>query len=258
MSYSGPRKLYIDSRYRSSGTHSDFTFQLAQSIEVPLGMVAIVDTVSVPNVFMTVDDSRNKLYLQLFGANPRDVVLTLTNGMYNGVTLANELQAQLLALGIGDFTVVYGTATGQLTITYTHPADASVFRIRGRSAAYPYDALEVLGFDITDGRVIYSDAEDTLPNHVDIAGTRILYLCSSNLGHYSSLGPRGESDIIRAVYVDASNGSYIVDRLANPFEFIECAGQQLQSLRFSLKDGNGQTVDMRGRSISFSVIFLQR
>ena len=64
--------------------------------------------------------------------------------------------------------------------------------------------------------------------------------------------------MIRAVYVDASNGSYIVDRIANPFEFIQCEGQQLQSLRFSLKDGNGQTVDMRGRSISFSVIFLQR
>jgi hypothetical protein len=96
-------------------------------------MVAIIDTVSVPNVFQTVDDSRNKLYLQLFGANPRDIVLTLTNGMYNGVTLANELQAQLLALGIGDFAVVYGTATGQLSLTYTNPADASAFRRRGVS-----------------------------------------------------------------------------------------------------------------------------
>ncbi len=63
---------------------------------------------------------------------------------------------------------------------------------------------------------------------------------------------------MRAIYIDASNGSYIVDRLANPFEFIECAGQQLQSIRFSLRDGNGQLVDMRGRSISFSVIFLQK
>ena len=161
-------------------------------------------------------------------------------------------------MGIGVFAVLYDSATGQLSITYTNPVDATVFRIRGRGAAYPNDALEVLGFDITDGRVIYSDAVDLLPNHVDIAGTRVLYLCSSNFGHYSSLGPRGESDIIRAVYVDASNGEYIVDRLANPFEFIECAGQQLQSLRFTLREGNGRTVDMRGRSISFSIIFLQR
>jgi hypothetical protein len=78
------------------------------------------------------------------------------------------------------------------------------------------------------------------------------------LGHYSALGPRGESDILRAVYVDASNGSYIVDRLANPFEHIDVGNQQLQSLRFSLRDGNNQLVDMRGRSIAFSIIFLQR
>jgi hypothetical protein len=102
------------------------------------------------------------------------------------------------------------------------------------------------------------NAEVTLPHHVDVSGTRVLYLCSSNFGHYSSLGPRGESDIIRAVFVDASNGSYIVDRLANPFEFIECAGQQLQSMRFTLRDGNGLVVDLKGRSISFSIIFLNK
>jgi hypothetical protein len=63
---------------------------------------------------------------------------------------------------------------------------------------------------------------------------------------------------LRAIYVDASNGSYIVDRIANPFEFIQCEGQQLQSMRFSLRDGNGQLVDMRGRSIAFSIILLQK
>ena len=257
MSFLGPRKLYIDSRYRSSGSHSDFTFQLAQSVEVPHGWVAMIDNIQIPYVFMTVGDTRNRLYLQLLGTNPREVVVTLTNGMFNGVTLANELQAQLQALGIGDFTVVYGTATGQLTVTYANPVDSSAFRIRGRSAAHPYDALEVLGLDITDGRVIFSDQADTLPNHVDIAGTRILYLCSSNLGHFSSLGPRGESDILRTIYVDQPNGSYISDRF-NPFEHISVGGQQLQSLKFRLTDGMGAVMDMNGRSIAFDIIFLQK
>ncbi len=64
--YQGPRKLYIDSRFRSSGSHSDFVFQLAASVEVPHGWVAIIDTVSVPNVFQTVDATRCKLYVELF------------------------------------------------------------------------------------------------------------------------------------------------------------------------------------------------
>jgi hypothetical protein len=214
-------------------------------------MVAIIDTVSVPNVFQTVDGTRNKLYLEIYGANPQ--VITLTTGQYNGVTLAAELQAQLNAMGHGTYSVLYNSATGQLSILANGVVHV---RLRERGAVRPFDALEAIGaidgIDLADGITI------TLPHHVDIAGTRVLYLCSSTFGHYSSLGPRGESDILRAVYIDASNGSFIVDRLANPFEFIECAGQQLQSIRFSLRDGNGQIVDLRGRSISFSIIFLNK
>ena len=251
MSYLGPRKLYIDSRARSSGSHSDFTYQLAQSIEVPHGMVAVIDTVSVPNVFMTVDGTRNKIYLEIYEA-PAQVV-TLSTGMYNGVTLAAELQAQLNAMGHGSYIVAYSSATGQLSIAAT---GVVYVRLQERGAARPFDALEVIG--CIDGINIADDIAVTLPHHVDIAGTRVLYLCPSTFGHYSSLGPRGESDILRAIYIDASNGSYIVDRLANPFEFIECAGQQLQSIRFTLRDGNGQILDLRGRSCAFSIIFLQK
>jgi hypothetical protein len=252
MSYSGPRKLYIDSRFRASGSHSDFVFQLAQSIEVPHGMVAIVDTVSVCNTFQTIDATRNKLYVDVFGHGAQ--IVTLTTGMYNGVTLAAELQTQLNAMGLGTFRVVFDTSTGQFRVLSTGVGYSTFSE---RAASRPFDCLEVIG--ALDGQVVITDGvELTLPHHVDIAGTRVLYLCSSNFGHYSSLGPRGESDIIRSIFVDSSNGSYIVDRLANPYEFIECAGQQLQSLRFSLRDGNGQLVDLRGRSISFSMIFLQK
>ena len=150
--------------------------------------------------------------------------------------------------------MIYNTSTGQLSILATGVGYATFSE---RSASRPFDCLEVIG--ALDSQILITDGvEVTLPHHVDTAGTRVLYLCSSNFGHYSSLGPRGESDIIRAIYVDASNGSYIVDRLANPFELIECAGQQLQSLRFSLRDGNGQLLNLRGRSISFSIIFLQK
>jgi hypothetical protein len=250
---SGPRKLYIDSRYRSNGSHSDFTFQLAQSIEVPAGTVAIIDTVSVPNVFQTIDSTRNKLYVDFY--ERPDQVLTLPNGMYNGVTLAAELQAQLNAMGQGTFTVVFDSPTGQLKILAT---GAGYVVFSERSVLRPYDCLEVIGALDVGPILLPDNAEVTLPHHVDVSGTRVLFLCSSNLGHFSSLGPRGESDILRAVFVDASNGSMIVDRLANPFEFIECAGQQLQSLRFTLRDGNGLVVDLRGRSMAFSIIFLQK
>jgi hypothetical protein len=165
MSYSGPRKLYIDSRYRSNGSHSDFTFQLAQSIEVPAGMVAIIDTVSVPNVFQTIDSTRNKLYVDIF-EHPSQVV-TLTTGMYNGVTLATELQAQLNGMGIGTYTVGYSSATGQLNVLATGVGYATFSE---RSALRPSDCLEVIG--ALDHMIMLTDGiQLTLPHHVDVAGT---------------------------------------------------------------------------------------
>ena len=177
--------------------------------------------------------------------------------MYNGVTLAIELQSQMNALSIGAFTAVYNTATGQLSVALAPDDPVKVLRFLGRNTTLPYDALEVLGFDITYGRAIRSGEEATLPHHVDIAGARVLYLTSSNFGHYSSLGPRGESDIIRQVMVAEGNGSYITDKLNHPAEFIECGGQQRFSLKLKPTDGNVQVVDMKGRSIAFSTIFLQ-
>jgi hypothetical protein len=158
-------------------------------------------------------------------------------------------------MGRGTFSVAFDSPTGQLKIVST---GVGYVVMSERSILRPNDCLEVLGAHDAGPVLLIENAEVTLPHHVDISGTRVLYLCSSNFGHYSSLGPRGESDIIRAVYVDASNGSYIVDRLANPFEFIQCGGQQLQSLRFTLRDGNGLIVDLKGRSISFSIIFLAK
>ena len=91
-----PRKLYIDSRFRTAGSasHSDFTFQLARSIELPPGTRAVMDSVQIPNVFQTVEASRSKLYLSIFeaGSEPVERVLSLDAGHYNAITLANHVQ----------------------------------------------------------------------------------------------------------------------------------------------------------------------
>ena len=92
----------------------------------------------------------------------------------------------------------------------------------------------------------------------DVSGIKTLFLTSGNFGHYSSLGPRGETDIIRRIDVSAPHGSYITDRLGLVGEYIECGNQQLQTLRFRLTDSYGQVVDLQGRSFSFSIIFLRQ
>ena len=217
-----PHRLYIDSRYRSSGSHSDFTFSLSQSIQVPDDYVCIVDSCQIPNVFQTVNETRSRIYIRLInsGNAETNLVITLATGQYNGVTLANRLHALLNSLSVGVFTVSYGTGTGQLSIGF-ESSSVAIFIISARDESRPFDALEVIGSEL-GGRAIFSGETALLPHHVE----------SDNFGSFSSLGPRGESNIIRQIMVNESSGGYITDKLFHPGEFIQCAGEQLQTLQF--------------------------
>jgi hypothetical protein len=252
-----PRKLYIDSRFRAAGSanHSDFTFQLPCSIELPAGTRAVVDSVQIPNVFQTVEAGRSLLYLSIShsGSAPVEIVVPLLVGHYNAFTLASHLQDQLNASGYGAWTVVYIESTGVLRVTVA--GSGLVVRLLGRDPKRPNDALEVIGAGEV-GIALVNGFPDLLPHHIDIAGVRVLFLASPNFGAYNCLGPRGESDYIRQIMVNESFSGYITDKLNHPAEYIDCGGAQLQSLRFRLVDGNGAVVDMKGRSIAFSIIFL--
>jgi hypothetical protein len=252
-----PRKLYIDSRFRAAGSasHSDFTFQLPRSIELPAGTRAVVDSVQIPNVFQTVEPRRSLLYLSITvaGSEPVERVVPLVAGHYNAFTLASHVQDQLNATGYGAWTVVYNEPTGRLSITVA--GSGIVVHLRGRDPALPNDALEVIGAG-ENGIAIVNGFPEVMPHHIDIVGTRVLFLASSTFGAYNCLGPRGESDYIRQILVNEGYSGYITDKLNHPAEYISVGGAQLQSLRFRLVDGTGEVVDMKGRSIAFSIIFL--
>jgi hypothetical protein len=252
-----PRKLYIDSRFKTAGSasHSDFTFQLPCSIELPAGTRAVVDSVQIPNVFQTVEPGRSTLYLSIHqeGVEPVDLNVVLVPGHYNAFTLASHVEDQLNALSYGQWDVVYNEPTGRMSMTVT--GDPLYVLLRGRDPALPNDALEVIGAG-EGGIVILRGETEIMPHHVDVVGVRVLFLASSNFGAYNCLGPRGETDYIRQIMVSEGYSGYITDKLNHPGEYIDVGGAQLQSLKFRLVDGTGAVVDMKGRSIAFSIIFL--
>jgi hypothetical protein len=252
-----PRKLYIDSRFRAPGSasHSDFTFQLPRSIELPAGTRAVVDSVQIPNVFPTVETSRSLLYLHVtdVGVPSVEVVVPLIEGHYNAYSLTSHLQDQLNASGYGVWTVGYDETTGRLSLKVG--GSGLVVRLLGRDKIRPNDALDVIGAD-EGGITLINGFTEILPHHIDIVGVRVLFLASPNFGAYNCLGPRGESDYIRQIMVNEGFSGYITDKLNHPAEYIDVGGAQLQSLKFKLVDGKGEVVNMHGRSIAFSIIFL--
>ena len=77
-----PRKLYVDSRKRVSGTHSDFDYQLPNPIQVPKSR-CFVDSVHLANVFPTITSHSRFIYLEEIStanvSTKRKVGLTVVN-----------------------------------------------------------------------------------------------------------------------------------------------------------------------------------
>ena len=86
------RRIYIDSRFRTSGTDSDFTYDLPRSIEVPDNTIAFVDSVLLPNVFTSLNENNNRLYVsEQVGPTMTEHLYLLQEGNYTGQTLALSL-----------------------------------------------------------------------------------------------------------------------------------------------------------------------
>ena len=264
-----PRKLYIDSRFRNAGgSPSDFQVTLAQSIEVPENTVAFVDSVHVPNVFTSVHAKNRNLYLAEYVSSSVTYYKTvqLAEGSYNGVTLATEVQNQLSAGSQNSvtYTVVYQESTGQLTISgtdsfkfLTEEEAKALYGAGGLTAYVPNQtAYAVIGWPEEPMSFGTSHA---LAGMINVSPHSTLFLCSTDFGGLAgSLGPRGETNIIRRIVIDKPFGSTVHDLHGLMVDYVNCSGHQLNTLSFSLRDSFGNLVDLKGHDFSFSICLVEK
>ena len=57
------RKIHFDSRMKSSGTHSQFEYNLAEPFDTPEGTICYVDNVSIPHTWYSVDSWNQNMYV---------------------------------------------------------------------------------------------------------------------------------------------------------------------------------------------------
>ena len=88
------RHLFIDSRYRTNGSDSEFALYLPESINLPLGARCFVAAVSFSNVLYTIEqDVTDRLYVAIQHNGPTGgYIFTLNPGNYVGVEFAQEIQ----------------------------------------------------------------------------------------------------------------------------------------------------------------------
>ena len=130
------RRIYIDSRQRTSGTDSDFTYDLSRSIEVPDNTIAFVDSVLLPNVFTTLHENNDRLYVsEQFQGTMTEHTYLLQEGNYTGQSLASLLATTLNGPNKTlptNCSVTFDEIIGKLTISNLAP-DFIIFCLLYRS-----------------------------------------------------------------------------------------------------------------------------
>ena len=82
------------------------------------------------------------------------------------------------------------------------------------------------------------------------------YIHSPNLGHYNSIGVRGEHTIIKKVIVSSSFGYLILDSVGAPHDKIDVSRQLVKTFQFSLKNVHGKVINLHGAHYSLSLIMV--
>ena len=60
------KKVYVDSRYKTSSSisNSAFNFELNETFDLPDNTVCYIDDISIPHSWWSIENSNNKLYVE--------------------------------------------------------------------------------------------------------------------------------------------------------------------------------------------------
>ena len=227
------RRIYIGSRLRTSGTDSDFTYDLPRSIEVPDQTIAFVDSILLPNDFTTLHENNNRLYVsETVGNNTNEQTYLLPEGNYTGQSLANTLTSTLNTNKTlpTNYNVIYEENIGKLTISNNTPDYIIMTReaLVGTSwnGGAPLtirdvrDCNDVIGNVAGSTQVIAGVLQ--MAGFIDLIPYKNLFLCSSTFGNLGQAhGPVGQGDIIRRVAVTAPFGNLIYDAHSTSADYID-------------------------------------
>jgi hypothetical protein len=289
------KKVYVDSRFRTndSDSNSDFKFELNEALDLPDNTVCYVDDISIPHTWRTIESYNNKFYiiLRTTVANPNGsatynwipYMITIPDGNYDGYRLASGMQDLLNSIEINfTFEVKYNTATGSIKIEETTEGSGNAFDVptdlgiatwdTETNNQYPWRNIE--------GTIVYPDVAfpqsingvlrntEMVPvnlsfmystyqsGFLDLLNIHNIYIHCPNLGHFNSIGVRGENTIIKKVPVSSSFGYLIIDTVVSPHDKMDVSRQNVKTIHITLKDVSGNVINLHGANCSLSLIFV--
>ena len=213
------RTLFIDSRDRVSGTTTDFTIQLPETLTIEgKNHKARIDQFRVPLTVPTIQSGANDTILVKVGSQV--YTATIPQGNVDGPTLASKIQSSLQNTAPGGWNVSYDISNLSMSISCTNP-----FTIVGGT----YATVQLLSRPYTQTSNSYF-----FP-YVSALGCDVMYLSSPQFSTLDIFGPGGAHDTLMAVDVNLPYGSVLVAAMGTD-QWFDVPQMTTQTLSFSLRD----------------------
>ena len=254
------KKIYIDSRFKSSdsASHSDFKIDLPISFLMPEDTGFYIDDVCIPHTWYPISERNN---LVAFKYSNTNYFAYVTPGNFSTANLGvGIIAAMTTALSnIIRFESTYNASNNKLTIgliASLKPTQA--FKI------YTDEELKLIAPSLV-GRSMNTMLKNTVPKaydntdhvtgYIDIYPVRNIYMTASGLGNFNTMSVAGDRNIVKQIPVTASHGEVIFDQTVTGMDYLDCSRQTLSRLSFTLRDVYGTVLELNGNHISFSIVF---
>ena len=283
------RRIHVDSRFETdnSDSHSDFHIRLSQSVSLPDETICMVDNISIPNTFFTVQTGVND---SLYIAEKHSTTITcrkvtLDQNYYTSTQFAAELALKLnvgtpTSMGTNPYTALYIPQQGHVMVT-GHPAydfvilsDEQIqnFPSAGYQTPNPLVTLKIdknfpnsangILRNVTNGNkssdpLTYNYATLYKSGHLDLQPVHNCYI-HSNLADNNVMTPKGMSDCIVCCPISANTGVMVHHNVTSHADAINVSKRSFDTLSFQLRNAKGQIVELNGASWSCSLLFVQK
>ena len=239
--------IWVDSRMRVSGTDSDFEVALRESVHLSDARVR-VDKLTFVDSFFTTDAGQ---YLYFGAANNSFSYVSVPQAAYTGFTLASAIQAETgrdTSYSVLTNSIVHSLAANSPWLSDADIAARAGAYPSGASSSDPRSLNSVLG----DGVIVGSTVTWSF---VRMAPYTTLYLRSNRLRCENHHGPRGTHDILCSAPLLGGVGTQVEVSSPTGVYYNLAGGSSCRTMDFRLTDWLGRTVNLRGRPLSFQLIF---
>jgi hypothetical protein len=250
------KKIYIDSRYKSSDSrsHSDFSIDLPQTFLMPEDTGFYIDDVCIPHSWYPIERNVNNYII--VAIDTQQLAIELDPGMYTVQDLNTHIVAKMNGRITGnkfssswnqkENTIGINIASGS---TVSIPTDSEI-----TDPLYKSRNINHILKNYTSGKT-YNSSNPFKSGQVDLNPLRNIYMSASGLGNFNTITVSGNRNVVKKIPVNAPHGSIIFDQTVTGMDYIDCSHQTLSRISFQLRDVFGNLIDLHDNHISFSIVF---